>query len=269
MNLKSVLPAAVACKLRTARELAADLRRTEEDRVFVTACPALDRLLAGGLHRGGMVELVGRRSSGRFSLVNAVLAAVTGSGETAALVDLGDGFDPQAAETAGVDLERLLWARPRHLKEVLASAEAILRSGMPLVVIDLGMPPLAGGRGAEASWLRLARAAQGHRAALLVASPYRVSGTSAQSVLEVRAASTDWLGQGAAPRLLCGVAARLSLVKSRAVHRPGDVRPSAGDVEELLLRMAEDLRDGPQDGAVEDTFEEVAAPEELQWRIAS
>jgi recA bacterial DNA recombination protein len=271
MNLRSVLPTAVASKLRTARELAADLRRAEEDRVFATACPALDRLLAGGLRRGGMVELVGRRSSGRFSLVCSVLAAVTGSGETAALVDLGDGFDPESAVAAGVDLERLLWARPRHLKEVLASAEAILQSGMPLVVIDLGMPPLPGGRGAEASWLRLARAAQGHRAALLVASPYRVSGTSAQAVLEARGVRADWLGQGAAPRLLCGVSARLALVKSRARHLRDD-RPAVpaaartGDAESLLLRMAEDLRGGPESDAVAPRAD---ALEELPWRIAS
>ncbi len=247
MNLKSVLPATVASKLRTARELAEDLQRTEEDRVFATACPAFDRLLAGGLQRGCMVELVGRRSSGRFALVHSVLAAVTGSGETAALVDLGDGFDPQAAVTAGVDLERLLWARPRHLKQVLASTEAILQSGMPLVVIDLGMPPIPGGRGAEASWLRLARAAQGHQAALLISSPYRASGTAAQMVLEARTARARWLGYGSSPRLLQGVSSRLNLVKSRTFQRG----PRAGAGETLHLSMAEDLQDGFDDAAVD------------------
>ncbi|MEE8523173.1 MAG: hypothetical protein V3T72_04520 [Thermoanaerobaculia bacterium] len=263
MNLKSILPTAVASKLRTARELAEDLRRTEEDRVFATACPALDRLLAGGLQRGWMVELIGRRSSGRFSLVNSVLAAVTGSGEAAALVDLGDSFDPQAAVAAGVDLERLLWARPRHLKQVLTSAEAILQSSMPLVVIDLGMPPIPGGRGAEASWLRLARAAQGHRAALLIASPYRVSGTAAQVVLEARTAQARWSGHGSSPKLLHGISSQLALVKRRTFqHGPRAVAPT-GTTEALHLRMAENLQDGGVDDAVE-----IATVEPQQRAIA-
>ena len=66
MISKNAFPAAIARKLCTARELATDLRRKEEDQQFGTACPALDRLLAGGLQRGWMVELIGRRSSGRF-----------------------------------------------------------------------------------------------------------------------------------------------------------------------------------------------------------
>src|SRR4029453_10471558 len=52
-----------------------------------TQVPALDRLLSGGLPRGGMVELSGRRSCGRFSVGISALAAATSCGEAAALVD--------------------------------------------------------------------------------------------------------------------------------------------------------------------------------------
>ncbi len=239
------LPAPFARQLRTARQLAEDRRRTQEERRLPTACPGLDRLLAGGLRRGTMVELIGRRSSGRFSLVLAALAAATGRGEAAALVDLGDGFDPRAAAAAGVELERLLWARPRHIREVLASAEAILQSGMPLVVVDLGMPPLPGGRGVEASWLRLARSARAHRSALLVASPYRASGTAAQVVLEACSPRARWRGRGAAPRLLGGISARLDLVKTRGA-RPGG--PREGDAEALSLCSAAEIGGEPWGG---------------------
>ena len=112
---------------------------------IATTVPGLDRLLSGGLPRGGLVELSGRRSSGRFSIGLAALASATSSGEAAALVDLGGHLDPQSAEAAGADLTRLLWVRPARLKEAVASTEMLLATGFPLVVADLGLAPLRGG----------------------------------------------------------------------------------------------------------------------------
>src|SRR5450432_2469303 len=103
-----------------------------------TSADPLARLL-GGLPRGKLVEIVGRRTSGRHSLALAALASATSAGELAALVDPGDHFDPQSAEAAGVDLERVLWVRPAKLKAALASAEMLLATGFPLVVADLGL----------------------------------------------------------------------------------------------------------------------------------
>ena len=234
MRPQVALPAPFARQLRTARELAEERRRAPEETRIATTSASFDRLLEGGLERGSMIELIGRRSSGRFSLVLTTLAAATDAGEAAALVDLGDALDPQAAAAAGADLERLLWVRPRRLKEVLASAEVILASGMPLVVIDLGMPPVPGGRGVEASWLRLARSARAHRTALLISSPYRVSGTAAKAVLEMRRPRAAWRGCSASPRLLSGVAAEVELVKSRRAQRQGEV-------EALTWRAAEEV----------------------------
>src|SRR5215207_3971978 len=115
-RLRSSLPEALRSRIRSARELDRELREAAGEGAFATAVPALDRLLDGGLPRGQLVELVGSRTSGRFSTLLAVLAAATSVGEAAALVDLGDGLDPDAALGAGVDLERLLWARPARLK---------------------------------------------------------------------------------------------------------------------------------------------------------
>ena len=77
-----------------------------------TMVPALDRLLCGGLPRGGFVELSGRRSCGRFSIGIAALASATSRGEAAALVDLGGHLDPQAAEAAGVELDAAALGAP-------------------------------------------------------------------------------------------------------------------------------------------------------------
>jgi len=178
-----------------------------------TRVPALDRLLGGGLPRGGFVELSGRRSCGRFSIGISTLASATSCGEAAALVDLGGHLDPQAAEDAGVDLARLLWVRPEKLKDAVASAEMLLATGFPLVVVDLGLAPVRGRFVPDAAWVRLERAARSRGAALLLLAPYRVSGVAAGTVLSAGAARADWKGLGRAPRLLCGIASRVALEK--------------------------------------------------------
>jgi len=212
--LRAALPAGLAGRIGSASELAR-ARAEEEREPFPTALPALDHLLAGGLPRGQMVELVGGRSSGRFSAVLAVLAAATGVGEAAGLVDLGDHLDPATAADIGVDLARLLWLRPRNMKQALAGAEMLLGSGFPLVVVDLGFPPVAGGRGVEAAWLRLARAARAQGSALLVASPYRVSGTAAAVVLKAGRARSAWEESGVSSHLFMGLSSQLVLEKRR------------------------------------------------------
>jgi len=191
-----------------------------------------DRLLSGGLPRGRLTELVGRRSSGRFSIVLAALASVTSCGEAAALVDRGSHLDPQAAREAGVDLERLLWAQPRRVKEALAAAEMLLATGFPLVAVDLGLPPLRGAAH-EAAWVRLARAAEIEGAALLLASPYRVSGFAAGAVVRMDGGRLTWMGGGAAPRVLVGTGSRLSLER--------EVQGSPRRAEMLSLTAADSL----------------------------
>ena len=222
-------PRSLVRQIRRGRELVGDsptagIQETDA-KLFATRLAGVDRLLDGGICRGQTVELVGPRSSGRFSLVLELLAGATQSGESAALVDLGDHFDPQAAARTGVVLERLLWARPQRLKQALGSAEVLIGGGFPLVVVDLGLPPVPGGRGKESAWLRLRRAAEDHQAALLIASPYRAGGTAPQKVLDLGSRALPvralW-GQAAprSPRLLDGLATRLELAKSRG-ERPG------------------------------------------------
>lgn len=213
-KLRAALPESFRSHVRSARDLARQVHE-EEDEPVATAHPALDRLLEGGLPKGQLVELIGARSSGRFSTLLSVLAARTGVGEAAALVDLGDGLDPETAAAMGVDLERLLWVRPQKIKDALAAAEMLLGAGFPLVAVDLGPPPVRGGRGVEAAWLRLARAARAHGSVLLVASPYRVTGTAPSVVLKAGKARAAWLGGEGSPRLLAGVSSRLTLEKLR------------------------------------------------------
>jgi hypothetical protein len=69
--------------------------------------------LTGGLPRGALTEICGAASSGRTSLLLAVMAEATRRQELCALVDVSDSFDPHSAASAGVDLDRLLWIRCR------------------------------------------------------------------------------------------------------------------------------------------------------------
>jgi hypothetical protein len=182
-----------------------------------TGVDALDRLLSGGLPRGGFVEVVARRSSGRFSLAIAALASATSCGETAALVDVGGHLDPQSAEEAGVDLQRLLWVRPEKLKHAVAAAEMLLATGFALVVVDLGVPPVRGRFVPDAAWVRLERAARDRGAALLLLSPYRVGGT-AEAVVALDSAHPVWRGERRAPAMLSGIGARMTLQKDASAR---------------------------------------------------
>lgn len=242
-----------ARELRTGRQVLEARRHQGTEEVASTASAALDRLLCGGLRRGSLVELVGAPSSGRFSLVLGALAAATGRAEAAALVDLGDGLDPRQAEAVGIELERLLWVRPRHLREALLATETILGAGLPLVVLDLGLPPIPGGRGVEACWLRLARTAQSRQVALLVASPYRVSGTAAAAVVEAGERRVLWRGLGAAPRVLGGLRSRLGLTKGNGWQNAAP--------EELQLELATPLAEPIPDPAPEKLAEPLGKPQ--------
>lgn len=224
-ELSATLPDPLRDHLRSARQIARHVRETPAN-TWATGVAALDQLLLGGLHRGQLIELIGSRTCGRYSLALAVLAAASERGEVTALIDLGDSFDPQSATTAGVILERLLWVRPPHLKQALIATETILAAGFPLVVLDLGLPPIPGGRGAAAAWLRLARAADAQENSLFVTAPYRVSGTAASAVLRARRARPLWNGHGTSPRLLTGMHSHLEVEKFRG-QRAG----SAADFE--------------------------------------
>jgi len=222
-------------RLTTGRELIR--RRAAEDRPppLPTALPELDRLLGGGLARGELVELTGGRSCGRFSILLATLTGAADAGESAALIDLGDGLQPMDLLAAGARLDRLLWLRPRSVKQALAGAEMLLTGGFPLVIVDLGLPPVPGGRGPAAAWLRLARTAERHGGALLVSSPYRVSGTAAATVLTAdgRRLFGRATGPGGAQPLVRGLDTALHLEKTRR-------RPATPE-ERLRLLTADTL----------------------------
>lgn len=219
-NLRAALDPAIARKVTSATELIRALEKTRREDILPTAIDAFDALLGGGLRRGKVVELVARRAAGRFSIVVSALAAATSIGEAAALIDVNDHFDPQLAEAAGVDLSRLLWVRPTTMKQAVMAAEMITATGFQLVVLDAGLHPVRGRRVPDASWVRLARAAEAHGTAMLVSTPYTFTGTTSEAVVRGEKTRVKWLGQGKSPRLLAGVTTNFTLEKHRHM-KPG------------------------------------------------
>src|SRR5438132_10946276 len=116
-ELRAGVEPRIASRLSSGTELVRALERQRREEVVPTGLEAIDRLLEGGLPRGKMTEIAGRGA--RFSVVMAALAAATSIGEAAALIDRGDGFDPQLGEAAGVDLGRMLWDRPTMVQQAV------------------------------------------------------------------------------------------------------------------------------------------------------
>jgi hypothetical protein len=219
-RLRAALDPALARRIVNGSELIRALDKARREESIPTTLEAFDALLGGGLQRGKVVELIARRAAGRFSVAFSAIVSATTMGEAAALVDLGDHFDPQLAEADGVDLQRLLWIRPHTLKQAVMAAEMVTATGFQLVVLDLGLHPLKGRRVPDAAWVRLARAAEAHGAAMLISSPYALTGTASEAVVKSCRSQVRWLGQGKAPRLLASMKTSFTLEKHRHL-KPG------------------------------------------------
>lgn len=78
-------------------------------------CPSgiaeLDKLLGGGLPRGGITEITGSSTTGRTTVALSLLARLTSKGGVGAWVDVQDALDPETAAAHGICLDRLLWLR--------------------------------------------------------------------------------------------------------------------------------------------------------------
>ena len=124
---------------------------------FATGIPEIH------LPRGCLTEIVGPASSGRTTLLHSILAAATARGETCALVDTDDAFDPASAAAAGVRLDRLIWVRSAtNAEHALKAADLLIQGGgFGVVAMDLGDTPLASARRISlTSWFRLRRAVE-------------------------------------------------------------------------------------------------------------
>src|ERR1039458_5181725 len=149
----------------------------------------------GGLPRGCLTEIFGAASSGRTSLLVAILAEATAREEVCALVDAEDAFDPAAA--AGVRFDRLLWVRCGHRAEwALKAADLLIQGGgFGLVAMDLGDTPVEMARRISlTSWFRLRRAVEHTPTVLLTVARRSNAKTCASLMLECAREGVAWTG---------------------------------------------------------------------------
>jgi hypothetical protein len=179
------------------------------------------------LPRGGLVEIVGPASSGRTSLLLAILAAAGARREACALVDAEDAFDPASAAAAGVRLEGLLWVRcGHHAEHALKAADLLIQGGgFGLAVLDLGDTPLEAARRISlTSWFRLRRAVEHTPAVLVSVARHSLAGACASLVLECGRECAAWSGAAAsaapASRLLRGMRARATSTRGSRTCSP-------------------------------------------------
>lgn len=166
---------------------------------------------------GAVVEIVGRVSSGRTSLLHAWLADATRSGGAVALIDVDHTFDAASAARAGVDLRRVLWVQSGGRRDHALSAVGLLARcpGFALVALDAGeVPP----RLTPTTAFRLKRALRG--SVLLVVGRRRVMGAAADLALETVQEGCEWTGAGSRARRLDAVRTRLQLLRPQSAVHP-------------------------------------------------
>jgi len=176
--------------------------------------------LTGGLPRGAITDIHGKASSGRTSLLIAMLAAAAARGEVCGLVDTNDAFDPSTASAAGVRLESLLWVRcggnPEH---ALKAADLLIQGGgFGMVALDLGNVPATTARRVPiASWFRFRRAIENTPTAMVVLEQEHTVKSCASLSIEMRREGALWSGVRDCSRLLGG--ARLEARKPAGAER--------------------------------------------------
>jgi recombination protein RecA len=192
--------------------------------VFPTGIPAIDCEL-GGIPKGALTQICAPAgiTSGRTSMLVAMLAQATGKEQFCALVDAMDCFDPESAEANGVCLSYLLWVRcsGRRMKSVEQAFKAvdilIQNGGFGVIAIDLGdvdeklirKIPLT-------TWFRFARVMEPLPTALVMLLPYPAAQNCAALTLNV-SASAQWSGTGTLPhnQLLSKVEFKVEVVRTR------------------------------------------------------
>lgn len=162
-----------------------------------TGIPSLDAVV-GGLPRGAMTEICGPPCSGRTTVLLSALAARTAEGETCALIDARDSFDPAVASAAGVALQQVLWVRCQNADQALRATDLLIQAGgFGLVAVDLSdIAPKILRYVPLNAWFRFRRAVEDTPTILMVLEQESNAKTCASLVLRLEARPAEWSEAG-------------------------------------------------------------------------
>lgn len=185
-------------ELRSRFDVPFEAGKRREKKQIPTGIPAIDRLTQGGIPIGALTEICGAESTGRTTLIFALLAHATRRGYCCAWIDTAGAFDPASAVEAGVDLARVLWVNcGGNAQHALKSTDLLIQGGgFGLVVLDMADTPDAIERRIPlASWFRLRHAAE-RTGAALVAIARQVNARSCSELqIEMSAKKPLWIGK--------------------------------------------------------------------------
>ena len=171
-----------------------------EMRTMPTGVTSIDAAI-GGIPCGGITEIIGSSlcSTGRKSLQAQLLASATRD-QFCGLIDASDSFDPRSAQTAGVNLKRMLWIRCggrniKALEQAFKAADLLLQGsgGFGLIMVDLaGISERFVRKIPLSTWFRFSRVVEKLDAALVFITPCPVVGTCSSLTLNLSAGQVRW-----------------------------------------------------------------------------
>lgn len=151
------------------------------------------------LQRGTVSELCGSPSSGKTALALAVLAALTQSGEVCAVVDVSDGFNPEAARDNGLLLDNVLWVRcGGDLEKSFTATDYLVQAkGFGAIWLNLGFVPRRQLVHIPSSfWYRFRTGVGSGQTMLLVTVREPLLGSASNQSYTVSRVRTVWNGGG-------------------------------------------------------------------------
>jgi hypothetical protein len=175
------------------------VRRAAMPEMAASGIAEIDRL-TGGLPRGCLTEITGAAGSGRMSFLVSLLAGLTQRGESCAVVDGRDAFDPCGAEAAGVALGKLLLVRCSNIEQALRGTDLLLHGGgFGLVAVDLSDLPGATVRRVPLNaWFRFRRMVENTATILLLLEQEACAKSCASLVLRLEMEAARWNSAAAA-----------------------------------------------------------------------
>lgn len=172
-------------------------KRETDPECLPTGIDGLDSLIEG-CPRGRITEIAGPQSSGRTTLLHAILAEASRLGEFCALVDGSNAFDPHSAAAAGVNLKRLVWIRcGGHAGHAMRAADMLIHGGgFGVVALDLCEIPTRVLQHLPLSyWFRFRRAIENTPSALVLLNREPQAKSCASVLVEMRRERAEFIGR--------------------------------------------------------------------------